>query len=335
MPQDIGPRLRLARPKTHHGFSSANQRDHDARARIRSSSGARKSPGYQQTDTQNESEQTIELLEYEWPDLPPMMHLKDAVCRKRVSRGINYLLPVDKGKNSIDSKFRTDLRAMFQEPYTTESSSYDDNRVTTSAKVHFRTNVVDTRWTKHQLRNVPVNLNCESENVRKLYAHSAPAGGRTRDGPMADKLKTRSSLILPIKAKAHPEAQKLRKEVEKIIKSVQEDNDEYDEDKEEMSSSQAQEKMDKAEKRKSILRFRASVCEPDDDDVALESNQSKRTAEQFETYEQLKKAKPPKPKIPDQFKSEFLSYERNQEIWDWLHYGETITDFEYFLAVCG
>ncbi|KAL4231325.1 hypothetical protein ACF0H5_008905 [Mactra antiquata] len=334
MPHHIGPELRLARPKTHHGFSAAKASD-DSRPRTSSSNGARNRNGTQQPDTSAQNEQQIELLEYEWPDLPPMMHLKDAVCRRRVSQGINYLLPVDKGKNSIDSKFRTDLRAMFQEPYTTEGANYDDNRVTTSAKVHFQTNVVDTRWTKRLLRRVPVNLNCDSENVRKLYAHSAPVGGRTRPGTQGEKMKTRSSLFLPIKTKAHPEAQKLRKEVEKIIKSVQEDNDEYNEDQDDVSSQTHADKSEKIEKRKSLMSFRASVCDTPFDDVTLDSNQSKRTAEQFDTYEQLKKTKPPKPKIPVQFISEYLSIERNQEIWDWLHYGETITDFEYFLAVCG
>ena len=65
---------------------------------------------------QDEGEQ-IELLEYEWPDLPPIPSMKDAVSRRRVSQGISYLLPVDKGRNSINNRFRTDLRAMFQVRY--------------------------------------------------------------------------------------------------------------------------------------------------------------------------------------------------------------------------
>ena len=59
-------------------------------------------------------EHEIELLEYEWPDLPPLPTIKDAITRNRVSHGISYLLPVDKGRNSINNRFRTDLRAMFQ-----------------------------------------------------------------------------------------------------------------------------------------------------------------------------------------------------------------------------
>ncbi|XP_053407901.1 uncharacterized protein LOC128559619 [Mercenaria mercenaria] len=335
MPQDIGPELRLARPKTHHGFSAAHPGGPGMHARSTSASAARKQQDAQQTTT-HDNEHHIELLEYEWPDLPPIIHLKDAVCRQRVSQGIKYLLPVDKGKNSIDSKFRTDLRAMFQEPYVTEGSNYDDNRVTKSAKIHFRTNVVDTRWTRQHLKQVKVNLNSESENIRKLYAHSAPAGGRSRSNMSTEKLKTRSSLFLPIKARAHPEALKLRKEVEDIIKSVQEDNDEYDADKDDNPSTpatQQHEKVDTKDQRKSIAGFRASVC--DDIFSGITPEVTKHTAEMFETYDQLKNTKPPKAMIPKELKSTYLSDEKNQEIWDWLHYGESITDFEYFLSVCG
>lgn len=77
----------------------------------------------------------IELLEYEWPDLPPIPNMKDAIARNRVSNGISYLLPVDKGRNSINNRFRTDLRAMFQEPYASDTMNYDDTKVKLSAKV--------------------------------------------------------------------------------------------------------------------------------------------------------------------------------------------------------
>ena len=333
MPQDIGPELRFARARTHVGFVSASgmrTSTRQERARTTSSQGTRKS------HPTPEGEYQIELLEYEWPDLPPIIDMKDAVTRKRVSHGINYILPVDKGKNSIDSRFRTDLRAMFQEPYATEGFGYDDNRIVKSAKLHFQTNIVDTRWTKRHIREIPVNLNSESERARKLYAHSAPAGGRTNSGTEPEKLKTRSSLFLPIKATNHPEANKLRKEAEKIIKSVREDNDEYDEEQEAEMTSQAQtETISKMEKRKSVLKFYEGQTESTENEADTKTLQKKLSAADFDSYEQLKNAKPPKPLIPDRFKSEYLSAERNQEIWDWLHYGETITDFEYFLTVCG
>nr|KAG5705105.1 hypothetical protein BaRGS_030822 [Batillaria attramentaria] len=147
-------------------------------------------------------EQDIELLEYEWPDLPPLPTIKDAITRNRVSSGISYLLPVDKGRNSINNRFRTDLRAMFQEPYASDDLQYDDNRVKLSAKVHFLSNTGDTKWSRHHLASIPVHLNADSEKMRRLYAHSAPTGGTasTRMGIDPHKLRTRSNLFLPLKA---------------------------------------------------------------------------------------------------------------------------------------
>lgn len=312
MPQDIGPTLRLARPKTHTGVVSRD-------GRVKSSD--------MQRSLDDGSGHHIELLEYEWPDLPPIRNLKDAVTRQRVSRGITYILPVDKGKNSIDSKFRTDLRAMFQEPYATENPGYDDEKVTMSAKLHFLTNAVDTKWTRKHSEQIPVKVNSEAENIRRLYAHSAPAGGRSKDGTNKD-LRTRSSLFLPLKAKANPESAKLRKEVQKIIKGVQEDNDEYDAE----NDTDGPNAADKINARKSILQFRLSA-QPNMDPIELPENNL--TAAAFKSYEDLKRTRPPKFIIPDQFKSEYLSPEKNQAIWEWLHYGEVMTDFQYFLTICG
>lgn len=341
MPQNIGPELRLARPQTHHGYASIPpHQKREPSIRSASASGCHSGSGSgtrrtELTSGTTEGEPQIELLEYEWPDLPPIINMKDAVCRKRVSQGINYLLPVDKGKNSIDNRFRTDLRAMFQEPYATEGTSYDDSRVTKSAKIHFKTNIVDTRWTKHHIKNIPFSLNSDCEKARKLYAQSAPARGRSYVSTDGDKLKTRSSLFLPIKARAHPEAQKLRREVENIIKSVQEDNDEYNGDGEATASPRIErsEKSTIPDKRKSLIGFRA--CDLEELEIEVDPNQKKFTAEDFNTYDELKMAKPPKLLIPEQFQSEFLSMEKNQGIWDWLHYGESISDFDYFISVCG
>lgn len=313
MPQDIGPTLRLARPKTHTGVISRD-------GRVKSSD--------MQRSLDDGGGHHIELLEYEWPDLPPIRNLKDAVTRQRVSRGITYILPVDKGKNSIDSKFRTDLRAMFQEPYATENPSYDDEKVTMSAKLHFLTNAVDTKWTRKHSEQIPVKVNSEAENIRRLYAHSAPAGGRAKDGTNKD-LRTRSSLFLPLKAKANPESAKLRKEVQKIIKGVQEDNDEYEAENDADGPNITDNKLNI---RKSIFQFRLSA-QPNMDHIELSENNLKASA--FKSYEDLKRTRPPKCIIPDQFKSEYLSPEKNQAIWEWLHYGEVMTDFQYFLTICG
>lgn len=335
MPQDIGPDLHLLRPRSHVGFVTSRG---NGRKRMITRPQTTATPGSRDNKTEEQGEYHIELLEYEWPDLPPIIDMKDAVTRRRVSQGINYLLPVDKGRNSIDNKFRTDLRAMFQEPYAGEGKSYDETRVVQSAKVHFRTNTADTKWSREHIKAIPVLLNSESEKVRRMYAHSAPAGGRSKSGDDPDKVRQRSSLFLPIKAKAHPESQKLRQEVENIIKSVQEDNDDYDPDKENESSrkeSTVAADSVKWDQRRSLVAFRQRSSQDAEEINKFNSRITKLTAEDFNTYEQLKNTKPPKPVIPEQFASKHLSAERNQEIWDWLHYGETITDFQYFLSVCG
>ena len=115
-----------------------------------------------------------------------------------------------------------------QEPYASDDLQYDDNRVKLSSKVHFLSNTGDTKWTKQHLSAIPVNLNADSEKLRRLYARSAPSGG-TASRRMGLDLRTRSTLYLPLKATVPPELVKLRKEVEEIIKSVQEDDEDFDE----------------------------------------------------------------------------------------------------------
>ena len=91
---------------------------------------------------------------------------------------------------------------ILQEPYASDDLQYDDNRVKLSAKVHFLSNTVDTKWTRAHLTSIPVHLNADSEGARKLYVHSAPAGGASsrRMGIDPNKLRKRSNLFLPVKA---------------------------------------------------------------------------------------------------------------------------------------
>ena len=57
--------------------------------------------------------------------------------------------------------------------------------------------------------------------------------------------------------------------------------------------------------------------------------------EKFSDYESLAAAEPPKPVIPPELRSSYLTAEENQRIWAWLHHGETMSHFDYFLSVCG
>lgn len=315
MPSEIrGPDLTLARPKTSPAVISRK--------------------GNQPKPNESSPEYHVELLEYEWPDLPPIPHMKDAITRQKVSKGISYLLPIDKAKNSIDNKYRTDLRAMFQEPYATDDFHYDDSRVKLSAHVHFDTNAVDTKWSKSLLKTIPVEINSDSDKFRQMYARSAPTGRSKTMGLDTDNVRTRSSLYLPMKTVHHPEAMELRKEVEEIIKSVYSDNGDTDDINEKADAESFHHgRRFSLFPRKSSVRTRRDTGT--ESLMSTKHHRLKLTADKFDSYDQLRIAKPPKPTIPETFCCKFISKERAQEIWDWLHYGEEMSEFEYFLSVCG
>ncbi|XP_033757224.1 uncharacterized protein LOC117339635 [Pecten maximus] len=279
-------------------------------------------------DAEEEDDYHVELLEYEWPDLPPLPRLKDAITRQKVSRGISYLLPVDKGKNSINNRYRTDLRAMFQEPYANDDCGYDDSKVKLSAQVHFDTNTVNTKWSKKHFDSIPVKLNSDSEKAKRLYVRSAPARYGRQSGMDPDKMRTRSSLFLPMKKEEHPEAAKLREEVKVILQSVQTDAE---------SDAESQEGGSYQRRRSEVLRpRRGTVTYRDSLGVtAIKQPRVVLTAENYKSYEDLKRTKTPKKTIPETFQSKFLSLDENQHIWEWLHHGEEMSDFQFFLSVCG
>lgn len=279
----------------------------------------------------NEQDYHVELLEYEWPDLPPLPCLKDAITRQKVSRGISYILPVDKGKNSINNRFRTDLRAMFQEPYANDDCGYDDSKVKLSAQVHFDTNTIDTKWSRKQFETIPVKLNADSEKARRMYVRSAPARGGRQVGMDPEKMRTRSSLFLPMKKEEHPEAAKLREEVRIILESVQTDVDSDDDSMEGPIDYMRR-------KSEAFLKPRRSTICRDSDKTSLllpKQPRLKLTAENYGSYEELKRTKTPKKTIPEPFRSKFLTFDENQQIWEWLHHGEQMSDFQFFLSVCG
>ncbi|GFS02410.1 hypothetical protein ElyMa_001122600 [Elysia marginata] len=360
--------LPARRPRTSPGFLPASSRPNSVLGAVTAED---------QAVPDDEEEEHFELLEYEWPDLPPIPSMKDAVSRSRVSKGISYLLPVDKGRNSINNRFRTDLRAMFQEPYASDDLQYDDNRVKLSAKVHFLSNSADTRWTPQLLRAIPTQLNADSDAVRKLYVHSAPSGGRGRVGIDPGKLRKRSNLYLPVKAskaQVSPEIVKLREEATAIIKQGLS----YDEDgNPELNTTHSKPVLNGTktlasgdvqsgpfpslnQQTSGILAGNRNWSDPMNSSTdntgpgllstfgggglqdslgtsALNAKLQNMRAQQrsFSTYSELRSAQAPKPVIPKEIESPFLSPDLNQSIWEWLHYGESVSEFDYFLSVCG
>ncbi|XP_069139980.1 uncharacterized protein [Argopecten irradians] len=318
------------RPKTSPSYNRSSNPSRAASSRPYSRG---TSQGVISHETSNDVEEEdedyhVELLEYEWPDLPPLPRLKDAITRQKVSRGISYLLPVDKGKNSINNRYRTDLRAMFQEPYANDDNGYDDNKVKLSAQVHFDTNTVNTKWSKKHFDSIPIKLNSDSEKAKRLYVRSAPARGGRQSGIDPDKMRTRSSLFLPMKKEEHPEAAKLREEVKVILQSVQTDGE---------SEADSQDAMNYQRRKSSVLRPRRGTVTYRDSIAATVNKQPRvvLTAENYKSYEDLKRTKTPKKTIPEPFQSKYLSLNENQQIWEWLHHGEEMSDFQFFLSVCG
>ena len=177
-------------------------------------------------------QEEYELLEYEWPDLPPLEQIREALARGRISKGVNYLLPVDKTKNSVEGVFRTDLRTMFKEPYLADGDGYSEEKIRRLSRFHFDTNTlpsVERPKTQHaNSRDLPINA--ESDAIRQLYTHSAPTNGIVGRDATTESLRQRSSLNFPIKQRLPPEAIKLKQEAERILRSVQEKDKDAEEE---------------------------------------------------------------------------------------------------------
>ncbi|KAK0057890.1 hypothetical protein Bpfe_012543 [Biomphalaria pfeifferi] len=292
--------------------------------------------------------QHFELLHYDWPDLPPIAAMKDAVCRKGISRGISYLLPVDKGSNSINCKYRTDLRAMFQEPYVQDDHQYNDSLISIRSKVHFLTNQGQTRWTPQLTRSVPIKLNTASESVRKTYSRSAPVNGK-RSG-LGYGLAPRGVYGLPLRTHARkseldPDLAKLKKEADDIISQTLMESD----------TGPVIEKGQEVPSDKTFA-FQTDSCGSNCPvqthlfprvhgntgnmpvstlDISQIDDADLSTKQKYEEFRSQLSRRCRVNRVPERYVSPFLHQDRNQDIWTWLHHGETISEFDYFMSKCG
>ncbi|XP_064631362.1 uncharacterized protein LOC135489774 [Lineus longissimus] len=291
---------------------------------------------------------------YDWPDLPPIEKIKEGIVRSRVSKGISYLLPVEKSKNSIETNFQTDLRAMFTEPYTSAKQSYDEARTVASARHHLTPN---TAMSSDSDRRVisrimspeferDMKLNSDSEKARRSYSRSAPARAKTKTQDHKN-LKQRSNLFIPLKAKIPPELLQLKEEAEKILQSVQEKDDDDDDSKQ--NEPKEEQKPDKSARKSSTgFSFFSDPFSQDmsfmtfdgygEKSLASGQHQFVRSTERagIKRYKDFEKIKGPvKPAFPEELRSPYLNDDKNDQIWDWLVEGEKIDEFDYFLSVCG
>ena len=280
----------------------------------------------------------VELVQSDWPDLPPISQIKTAIARDRVSHGISYILPVDKTRMSVNNVYRTNLRAMFYEPYLNDHLDYDDDVIKTSARHHFRPNIAHTRFQREWVDPESYKLSSDVEKIRMQYAKSAPSTGLSSRKQMDDSnnLRTRSTLVLPIKMEIPEEAKRIKAEAEKIIREVREDNeDDFDPEEESQIQKQAQKK--KLPRRQSQFeRYYHEFRHMQEDVEETRRDILREKSKQFKRYKDFENLNLPiRPALPEDLKSSFLSSDKNDLVWDWLTHGEMITDHNFFLTICG
>ncbi|ESO82719.1 hypothetical protein LOTGIDRAFT_155736 [Lottia gigantea] len=282
-------------------------------------------------DSQRSDSFNIELLEYEWPDLPPLTHVRDAITRNKISRGISYILPLD----PISSNFKPDLRAMFTQTNrgNSDKSLFEHTKSRPTSKTRYFSNSVDTNWADKNIRLCSPKLNSESDKVRKMYGRSAPchSSAKRRMGLDMQKSRQHSSLHVQIKAKEPPEAVQLREEVDHIIKTLKEDEGDFDIENEAVhgeSDLSKELKNTPLDRKESIFKEQANSLSDKIETLRLGHKR-------FSSYQTLRETEPPKLVIPNPLRSTYLSDASNQHIWEWLHDGEQMSDFDFFLSVCG
>ena len=287
-----------------------------------------------------ESRSGGESADYEWPDLPPISEIKNAICRQRVSKGLSYLLPIDKTRNSVNGVYRTDLRGSFKGPYRNDDDDarrFNDSRLRASLKHHFRTNTSVTYFRPESVPTIGRRVNSESERALAEYAKSAPRTGISGRRTLGnfDNLRQRSLLYLSPHSHVPPEVIKLRMEAEEIVKSVLERDDSK-------GGSDAAGLRRKAKPKRQSSRGRLLFAETDStressdaEPAVIDNVKLIRKASRFKNYEELKRLKiDPIRKAPTPVQSPFLSTEKNDDVWNWLHCGVPATEFNYFLEVC-
>ena len=269
----------------------------------------------------------------EWQDLPPVARMEDAVVRNRLSKGISYLLPVDTERISVDCEFRTDLRGMFQEPYLSDDAAYDDVKVKSSAKHHFNTNLPNSSRMKH-FSSPDYTLNAESEKVRRLYAQSVPAANGFHRSNLKE-MQARSGIFVPIKPKLTPEAEKMLKYVDNLLKSKRDKSEDQEND------NGLKNRIRSTAGRTTSTRWSVSAGTGRYGSKQHTIRPSTTTAtfcrkiHKQITYEQMDfKDVPPFPELPREFISPYMSKEKFDSVWKWLHFGEELSEFEYFLKLC-
>ncbi len=295
-------------------------------------------------DTEGEEE------DFGWPELPPIFQFRMGIARENVGRGVEYVLPVDKGRLSMENRYRVDLRAMFQMPYMQVSRVFDDARIHAVNSLHLRPNTIhspDRRPVSRliasfahkanddiQLRKVSASLSEAPKRAVENYCNTSP-DNRPLFTP--ERMETRSKLFLPFHAAGAVQStasSEARAKAESILRELNIAQDVLGGDNE----SQLTKKPEEREKEK------RSTKEPQADDTTSNKGKPRRTERQsltrlknigIKSYDDLKRLGATfRPDIPEDARSPFLDAETNAKIWQWLTDKEAMSEFDYFMVLC-
>lgn len=284
---------------------------------------------------------------YAWNCLPNMSAYKTAIVRNKVCEGLMYLLPGDKNSTSLARPYTAELGAMFNEPYHNfKPDEYNEENVKQSSSVHFSPSTHKTRLSKHfPIRRLPHSLNTESKqayndyNALVLRSNQQMTGGASK-----------GNLLEPVKV---GEAElELQKEVQLLLDDVDIHGAlEEKEDSEEklyssmLNSSASHRASSNPHNNHKSIRFSSTsnpVLQPD----AGTSHGSPQKVQdfrqhyyhkksaKFRDYKELREAEVPRPKLPEQLKTQYLSDQKTAEIWEWLHWDYKKSKLEHFIEVC-
>ncbi|KAF6032533.1 hypothetical protein EB796_009134 [Bugula neritina] len=291
---------------------------------------------------------------YSWNQLPDLCGYKSAIVRSKVCEGLMYLLPGNKNGASMARPYTADLGAMFHEPYLSfKPNEYNEENVRESSNIHFSPNTHISRLKRYgEKRDRAHNINSESRKKYQNYSLLVTSDSEKEK---------RASDNRPVVAKVGKAEEELQQEVQNIldevgVQTVREESEEGDsrpyssifnntksrhnsdsnnQVSEVIESNNKsgllngktrQQKVSQSESESS--RSRASKIQD------YRQHQYVKKSAKFKDFKELRETEVPKPELPDQLKSEYLSEEKIQEIWSWLHWDFKKSKLEYFIEVC-
>lgn len=298
---------------------------------------------------------------YAWTRLPNMAAYRSAIVRNKVCEGLMYLLPGDKNGASLARPYTADLGAMFNEPYSNfKPTEYNEEAVKQSAGIHFSPNTHISRLGKHRPYK-PLSNNLNSDSKRK-YNNYKSLVSRTNDCVSTESGGKQASTVT---AKIGEAEEELQEEVNRILNLIE---DPPTIEKEEGESTRpspmlettanrrrinSKRKTDRTEHphsgQKSVQFLTESKSQTSETpDVETERPERKspsrvqdfrkhsyeKKAEKFSNYKELREAQVPRPLLPENLKSKYLSAAKSDEIWNWLNWDYNKTKFEHFIEVC-